>query len=77
MPPKHILNAPTRLMKEIGYGKDYQYDHDREGGFSGDDYWPAEMAAQIFYEPTDRGFEKKIADRIAWWNERRKDQDDG
>jgi putative ATPase len=71
MPPKTILNAPTRLMKEIGYGRDYQYDHDREGGFSGDDYWPEEMAAQTFYEPTDRGFEKKIAERLAWWNEQR------
>jgi putative ATPase len=71
MPPRNILNAPTRLMKDIGYGKNYQYDHDRDDGFSGDNYWPEEMAAQTFYEPTERGFEKKIAERIAWWNERR------
>ena len=71
MPPQNILNAPTKLMKEIGYGAGYRYDHDAEGGFSGDDYWPEEMAAQTFYAPTDRGFEKKIAERIAWWNERR------
>jgi putative ATPase len=71
MPPKNILNAPTKLMKQIGYGKDYRYDHSEEGGFSGDDYWPEEMEPQTYYEPSDRGFEKKIAERIAWWNERR------
>jgi len=71
MPPRNILNAPTKLMKQIGYGKDYRYDHSEEGGFSGDNYWPEEMEAQTYYEPTDRGFEKKIAERIAWWNERR------
>ena len=71
MPPKNILNAPTRLMKQIGYGKDYRYDHDQEGGFSGDNYWPEEMEPRTFYEPTDRGFEKKIAERIAWWEEQR------
>ena len=71
MPPKNILNAPTRLMKQIGYGKDYQYDHDAEGGFSGDNYWPEEMEPQTFYEPTDRGLEKRIAERIAWWDEQR------
>ncbi|HEY5713394.1 MAG TPA: replication-associated recombination protein A, partial [Allosphingosinicella sp.] len=72
LPPKNILNAPTKLMKQIGYGSGYQYDHDAEGGFSGDNYWPEEMEPQTFYEPVDRGFEKKIAERIAWWNERRK-----
>jgi putative ATPase len=71
MPPKTILNAPTKLMKQIGYGKGYQYDHDREDGFSGDDYWPEEMEAQTFYAPTDRGFERKIAERLAWWDEQR------
>ncbi len=76
MPPKSILNAPTRLMKEIGYGKDYRYDHDAEGGFSGADYWPEEMAPETFYAPTDRGFEKKIAERLAWWEERRARKDD-
>jgi putative ATPase len=71
MPPKNILNAPTRLMKQIGYGKGYQYDHDAEGGFSGDNYWPEEMKPETYYSPTDRGFEKKIAERIAWWEEQR------
>ncbi len=71
MPPRNILNAPTRLMKQVGYGKGYQYDHDAPEGFSGDNYWPEEMEAQTYYEPTDRGFEKKIAERIAWWEERR------
>ncbi|HET9429159.1 MAG TPA: replication-associated recombination protein A [Allosphingosinicella sp.] len=71
MPPKNILNAPTRLMKEIGYGKGYRYDHDAEGGFSGDNYWPEEMSPQTFYTPTDRGLEKRIAERLAWWDEQR------
>jgi putative ATPase len=71
-PPKNILNAPTKLMKQIGYGAGYQYDHDAEGGFSGDNYWPEEMAPQTFYTPTDRGFEKRVAERIAWWDEQRK-----
>ncbi len=75
MPPKNILNAPTRLMKQIGYGRDYQYDHDQEGGFSGDNYWPEEMEPRAFYAPTDRGFEKKIAERIAWWEEQRAKRD--
>jgi putative ATPase len=77
MPPKNILNAPTKLMKQIGYGKDYQYDHHAEGGFSGDDYWPEEMAPQTFYTPTDRGFEKRVAERMAWWAEQRKAKGDG
>jgi len=71
MPPKTILNAPTRLMKDIGYGQGYAYDHDEGEGFSGADYWPAEMSAQRFYAPTDRGFEAKIAERLAWWDEQR------
>ena len=71
MPPKNILNAPTRLMKQVGYGKGYQYDHDAPEGFSGDNYWPEEMEPQAFYQPVDRGFEKRIAERIAWWDERR------
>ena len=71
MPPQHILNAPTRLMKDIGYGRDYAYDHDAEGGFSGQNYWPDGMSPQAFYEPTDRGFERKLAERLAWWEEQR------
>jgi putative ATPase len=68
MPPQNILNAPTRLMKDIGYGRGYAYDHDAPDGFSGDNYWPAEMSRQEFYVPAPRGFEAKIAERIAYWN---------
>jgi putative ATPase len=71
MPPKNILNAPTKLMKTIGYGKGYRYDHDAPEGFSGDDYWPEEMQPQAFYTPTDRGTERRIAERMAWWDEQR------
>jgi putative ATPase len=71
MPPQNILNAPTKLMKEIGYGKGYAYDHDAEGGFSGANYWPEEMTPETFYTPTDRGTEKRIAERLAWWDARR------
>ncbi len=67
MPPAHILNAPTKLMKDIGYGKNYAYDHDTKSGFSGADYWPTEMRAETFYRPTDRGFEKRIAERMVYW----------
>lgn len=77
MPPANILNAPTKLMKDVGYGEGYSYDHDTPEGFSGDDYWPEEMAPQNFYRPTDRGYEKRIAERIAWWNglrERRRER---
>ncbi|WP_136162141.1 replication-associated recombination protein A [Sphingomonas flavalba] len=71
MPPAHILNAPTRLMKDIGYGKDYAYDHDQADGFSGANYWPEGMQAQTFYRPVERGFEKRIAERIAYWEDLR------
>jgi putative ATPase len=71
MPPDNILNAPTKLMKDIGYGKGYAYDHDTEEGFSGASYWPAEMSPQTFYEPTGRGMEKRIGERMAWWQEMR------
>jgi putative ATPase len=71
MPPMNIVNAPTKLMKDIGYGKGYAYDHDAEGGFSGANYWPDGMEAATFYQPVDRGFEVKIAERIAWWDARR------
>ena len=71
MPPAHILNAPTRLMKDIGYGKGYAYDHDAEDGFSGANYWPDGMSAQRYYSPVDRGFERKIAERLAYWDARR------
>ncbi|WP_031439615.1 replication-associated recombination protein A, partial [Sphingomonas sp. FUKUSWIS1] len=75
MPPAAIRNAPTKLMRDIGYGKGYAYDHDAENAFSGSNYWPDEMTPQTFYAPTDRGFEKRIAERLAWWDERRQAKD--
>lgn len=74
MPPKNILNAPTKLMKQIGYGRDYAYDHDAAEGFSGANYWPEEMTPERFYAPTDRGFEKRIAERIEYWETLRRDR---
>ena len=74
MPPKNILNAPTKLMKTIGYGRDYDYDHDAPDAFSGDDYWPEEMEPQAFYTPSPRGFEVKIAERLAYWDRLRKER---
>ncbi len=71
MPPQNILNAPTKLMKDIGYGKGYSYDHESEHGFSGDNYWPQEMEPQTYYAPVERGFERKIAERIAYWEKLR------
>jgi putative ATPase len=72
MPPAHILNAPTRLMKDVGYGKGYAYDHDTDAGFSGQDYWPDGMSAPSFYTPSGRGFEAKVAERLAYWDKLRK-----
>ena len=71
MPPMNIVNAPTKLMKDVGYGKGYAYDHDAEDGFSGANYWPEEMRPQTFYEPVERGFEAKLRERLAWWDARR------
>ena len=71
MPPMNIVNAPTKLMKGLGYGKDYAYDHDAEDGFSGANYWPDEMPPATFYAPVDRGFEAKIAERLAYWDKLR------
>ncbi len=70
-PPKHILNAPTRLMKDLGYGADYVYDHDTEDGFSGQDYFPEDIGRRQLYRPGDRGFEREIAKRLAYWNKLR------
>jgi putative ATPase len=72
MPPASILNAPTKLMKEVGYGKDYAYDHDSPDAFLGSDYWPEEMAPQNFYEPSERGFEVRVRERLQFWAERRR-----
>ena len=67
MPPKHILNAPTKLMKQIGYGKGYEYDHDTADGFSGQNYFPEGMARRPFYQPVERGFEREIKKRQDYW----------
>jgi putative ATPase len=71
MPPKHILNAPTRLMKDLGYGRGYAYDHDQDDAFSGQDYFPDGMERREFYSPTGRGFEKMLGERLAVWKRRR------
>jgi putative ATPase len=71
MPPMNIVNAPTRMMKDLGYGKGYAYDHDSDDGFSGANYWPDDMTPATFYTPVDRGFEAKIAERIAHWDKLR------
>jgi putative ATPase len=67
MPPRHILNAPTRMMKDLGYGKGYAYDHDVEGGFSGQDYFPEEMGRRTFYQPRESGNEARIKERLERW----------
>jgi putative ATPase len=67
MPPAHILNAPTKLMKELGYGAGYAYDHGEEEAFSGQNYFPDGMARQDFYQPRGRGFEREIARRLEYW----------
>jgi len=66
-PPKHILNAPTGLMKDQGYGDGYAYDHDAEDGFSGQDYFPDGMGRSDFYQPVERGFERDLAKRVAYF----------
>ena len=74
MPPANILNAPTKLMKDIGYGAGYAYDHATEDGFSGADYWPEGMEPQEFYTPVERGFEREIAKRLDYWNRLRQER---
>ncbi|MFO0437617.1 MAG: replication-associated recombination protein A, partial [Phenylobacterium sp.] len=66
-PPAHILNAPTRLMKSLGYGEGYVYDHDAEGGFSGQDYFPEGMGRRTFYEPRGEGSEARVRERLERW----------
>jgi putative ATPase len=75
MPPAHILNAPTRLMKDLGYGKDYQYDPDTDTGFSGADYFPDDMPRETFYEPTTGGYERAITERLRHWQQLRSDRE--
>lgn len=70
-PPKHILNAPTGLMKDLGYGDGYAYDHDAEDGFSGQDYFPEGIERAQFYKPVERGFEREIAKRLDYWTKLR------
>ncbi len=67
-PPMHILNAPTRLMRDLGYGKGYQYDHNTPEAFSGQNYFPDGMARETFYEPAERGFEREIKKRLDYWS---------
>ncbi|QTD56575.1 replication-associated recombination protein A [Parasphingorhabdus cellanae] len=73
VPPQNILNAPTQLMKDIGYGEGYSYDHESTEGFSGDNYWPEEMEPERFYDPVDRGFERKIRERLDYWENLRRE----
>ena len=73
-PPRTILNAPTGLMKRIGYGEGYRYDHDEPDAFSGQDYWPEALGRQHFYEPTDRGMETRYRERLAYWERLRQER---
>jgi putative ATPase len=75
MPPAHILNAPTRLMKDLGYGKGYQYDPDTDTGYSGADYFPDDMPRETFYRPTTGGYERAITERLRHWEQLRNDRD--
>lgn len=74
MPPKHILNAPTKLMKDLGYYKDYIYDPDTKDGFSGQNYFPEEMERVKIYNPIERGFEREIRKRLSYWEKLRKEK---
>ena len=74
MPPKTILNAPTRLMKSEGYGADYQYDHDAPDAFSGQNYWPDALGPQTLYEPAERGFEREVKKRLEYWARLRRER---
>ncbi len=73
MPPAHILNAPTKLMKNLGYGAGYEYDHETEAAFSGQNYFPDGMPRAALYRPVDRGFERDIGKRLAYWAKLRED----
>ena len=75
-PPKHILNAPTKLMKQLGYAEGYAYDHAAPDGFSGQDYFPEGMARQDFYQPVERGFERELRKRLDYWSKLRRQRQD-
>lgn len=77
LPPKHILNAPTKLMKGEGYGDGYLYDHDQPDAFSGQDYFPEKMGRKTFYDPPERGFEREIRKRLDWWSKLRRERGGG
>lgn len=74
LPPKHILNAPTKLMKGEGYSEGYRYDHDEPDAFSGQDYFPEKMGRKTFYDPPERGFEREIRKRLDWWAKLRRER---
>jgi putative ATPase len=74
LPPKHILNAPTKLMQSEGYGRGYEYDHDAEEAFSGQDYFPDALGRQQFYDPPERGFEREIRKRLDYWAKLRRER---
>jgi putative ATPase len=76
-PPKHILNAPTKLMKSEGYSEGYLYDHDQPDAFSGQDYFPEKLGRRRFYDPPERGFEREIKKRLDYWARLRKDRGGG
>ena len=75
MPPMHILNAPTKLMKELGYSKGYDYDHNAEDAFSGQNYFPDDMKREEYYTPVERGFEREIIKRLEYWEKLRDKQE--
>jgi putative ATPase len=77
LPPKHILNAPTRLMKDEGYSRGYAYDHEEEEAFSGQDYFPEQLGRQTFYDPPERGFEREIRKRLEYWAKLRREKGNG
>ena len=77
LPPKHILNSPTKLMKSEGYGGGYEYDHDAPEAFSGQDYFPDALGRQTFYDPPDRGFEREIRKRLDYWAKLRRERRSG
>jgi len=77
MPPMHILNAPTRMMKDLGYNAGYQYDHDTAEGFSGQNYFPDGMNRRRFYDPPERGFEREVKKRLDYWDRLRAKKQDG
>ncbi len=74
MPPKTILNAPTKMMKQQEYGAGYRYDHDEPEAFSGQNYFPDAIPRQRFYDPVERGFERELKKRLDYWAKLRKER---